>query len=116
MLQLACLWNLQHRPVSTVIPTLIQEAGKDAKAIEEKLDELASLPDLTLASEEMEEIARVGDNRNCMSLKGGSAEHGGDATADRWSLNPELEAVAARWHIDPQRDLSYSMPPVAGSP
>jgi aryl-alcohol dehydrogenase-like predicted oxidoreductase len=115
MLQLACLWNLQHRPVATVVPTLIQEAGKDAKSIEAKVDDLASLPDISLTREETEEIARMGDNRNCMSLKGGSAEHSGDVMPDRWALNPELEAVAARWQIDPWRDLSYNMLPAADS-
>jgi hypothetical protein len=95
---------------------LIQEAGRNAKSIEAKLTELASLPDITLTPEEKEEIARVGDNRNCMSLKGGSAEHSGDAMPDRWVLNAELEAVAGRWQIDPWHDLSYNMPPTAQSP
>ena len=44
LLQLACIWNLSHAPVKTVVPTLIQEAGADAKPIEEKISELGSLP------------------------------------------------------------------------
>ena len=29
MLQLACIWNLQHAPVQCVVPTLIQEPGAE---------------------------------------------------------------------------------------
>jgi aryl-alcohol dehydrogenase-like predicted oxidoreductase len=35
-IQLACQWNLAHAPVKCVAPTLIQEAGVDARSIEEK--------------------------------------------------------------------------------
>ena len=42
LLQLACLWNLAHPAVESVIPTLIQEAGDDARTIEAKLDDLES--------------------------------------------------------------------------
>src|ERR671910_361400 len=34
LLQLACQWNLAHSPVRCVAPTLIQEAGENAKPIE----------------------------------------------------------------------------------
>ena len=44
MIQLACQWNLAHRPVQTVAPTLIQEVGPEAKSIEDKRAELAALP------------------------------------------------------------------------
>ena len=109
MLQLACIWNLQHAPVQSVVPTLIQEPGADAKRIEAKVEELAALPEVTLAPNESAEIAEIGDNTNCMSLKGGSAEHAGDPLPDRWELNAELEAVAERWKIDPARDLANAM-------
>ena len=109
MLQLACLWNLQQAPVKSVVPTLIQESGEGAKRIETKVEELATLPDLALSADECEQIAEIGDNRNCMPLKGGSAEHSGDPLPDRWSLNAELEAVAGRWKIDPVRDLANAM-------
>ncbi len=115
MLQLACIWNLQQRPVKSVVPTLIQESGADAKSIEKKIEELASLPDITLSEQEFERIAAIGNNANCMTLKGGSAEHVGEPLADRWSLNPELEAVAQRWQIDPVEDLANAMQPV-GAP
>ena len=109
MLQLACIWNLQHAAVQSVVPTLIQEPGAAAKRIETKVEELASLPEITLTPDECAQIAEIGDNTNCMSLKGGSAEHTGDPLPDRWPLNAELEAVAGRWHIDPVHDLADAM-------
>jgi aryl-alcohol dehydrogenase-like predicted oxidoreductase len=109
MLQLACLWNLQQAPVESVVPTLIQELGANAKRIETKVEELASLPEVTLSADECAQIAGIGDNTNCMSLKGGSAEHRGDPLPDRWPLDAELEAVAGRWKIDPARDLANAM-------
>ena len=44
MLQLACQWNLAHPTVRCVAPTLIQESGSDARAIEDKRAELAARP------------------------------------------------------------------------
>ncbi len=108
MLQLACIWNLQHGPVQSVVPTLIQEPGANAKRIETKVEELASLPEVTLTDDECAQITEIGDNSNCMSLKGGSAEHSGDPLPDRWSLNPELEVVARRWRILPTQDLVHA--------
>ncbi len=109
MLQLACVWNLQHISVECVVPTLIQEAGTSAKHIEAKVDELASVPEATLTPDEYAQIAEIGDNTNCMTLKGANTEHKGDAQADRWPLNAELEAAARRWKIDPVRDLTNAM-------
>ena len=43
MLQLACLWNLGQPGVRCVVPTLIQERGEDARAVEDKRAELAAL-------------------------------------------------------------------------
>ncbi len=116
MLQLACVWNLQHAPVECVVPTLIQEPGAQAKRIEAKVEELAALPDVALTPEECATIAGIGDNRNCMSLKGANPEFSGEALPDRWPLNAELEAIAARWKIDPARDLTHAMEPVASTP
>ena len=42
-----------------------------------------------------------------MNLKGGNPQFVGESTPDQWSMNPELEAVAKRWGIDPQIDLRY---------
>ncbi len=44
MIQLACQWNLAHAAVHCVVPTLIQEAGPDARPVEDKRAELAALP------------------------------------------------------------------------
>ena len=110
MLQLACVWNLQHAPVECVVPTLIQEAGADAKRIETKVEDLAALPEMTLSPDESAQMAEIGNNTNCMSLKGANAEHTGDPLPDRWPLNAELETVAVRWKIDPVRDLAHETP------
>jgi len=105
MLQLACLWNLSQPAVQSVIPTFIQEAGPTAKSIEAKIEELASLPDIRLPGEEVQRILEIGNNKGCMSLKGGNTEHTGSVQADRWPLTSDLAEVGRRWGIDPQRDL-----------
>jgi aryl-alcohol dehydrogenase-like predicted oxidoreductase len=111
MLQLACAWNLAHAPVHTVVPTLIQERDS-AKAVEDKREELAALPaDSMLSGAEVEEIRAVGDNANCMALKGASPEHEGDVLPDRWPLYDELIEVAARWDIHPGEDLVQARRP-----
>jgi aryl-alcohol dehydrogenase-like predicted oxidoreductase len=107
MLQLACLWNLSQPAVSSVVPTIIQEIGDGARPIEEKIAELANLPDnVALSSDEMQTIGEVGNNKGCMTLKGGSHEHEGEAQADRWPLTPDLVATGERWGIRPEQDLA----------
>jgi aryl-alcohol dehydrogenase-like predicted oxidoreductase len=107
MMQLACEWNLAHRPVACVAPTLIQEAGRGARSIEDKRAELAALPaDRRLTDADVEMIRRIGDNTGCMTLKGASPEHSGVDLPDRWTLNDRLQFVAERWQIDPARDLA----------
>lgn len=113
LLQLACLWNLSQPPVQSVVPTLIQETDANAKPIEAKVDELASLPSLRLTPEECAFIRQVGDNRGCMELKGANPAHTGPDLADRWSLSPALEAVALRWGIDLTLDLACRQHPPA---
>lgn len=105
MLQFACAWNLQHVPVASVVPTLIQEPGPNAKPLRTKIDELAHLSTVEFTADELATISVIGDNTNSMVLKGGNPEHAEATLPDRWSLNAELEAVAARWNIDPSRDL-----------
>lgn len=105
LLQLACLWNLAHSPVKSVIPTLIQEVGDTAKPIEAKLDELAALPPIELSAEEVEIITAIGNNKGCMALKGGNPEHTGDPLPDRWAMSNDLRDVAQRWKIVPEADL-----------
>jgi aryl-alcohol dehydrogenase-like predicted oxidoreductase len=107
MLQLACAWNLAQPAVACVAPTLIQESGEGARPIEDKRLELAALDGLAaqLSSEELHAIRAIGENAGCMALKGASGEHEGPDTPDRWALNDDLSALAARWGIDPARDL-----------
>ena len=105
-IQLACQWNLAHPAVECVVPTLIQEAGPDARPIEEKRADLAALPaEQPLSDEDVAAIRAIGDNANCMALKGASPEHEGAERPDRWALTSELAEVGARWSIDPARDL-----------
>ena len=109
MLQLACQWNLAHEPVRCVVPTLIQERGTAAKAIEAKRAELAALPtQIVLGDVEVAEIRAIGDNTGCMALKGASPQFAGEPQPDRWPLDGELRELAARWAIDPARDLAQA--------
>ncbi len=129
LLQLACQWNLAHPAVRCVAPTLIQESGgaitesaplgamakgappnaaveRVPRAIEDKRAELASLPTEPLLSDaEVAELRAIGDNSGSMVLKGASVEHEGEPLADRWPLDEQLGALAARWEIAPRRDL-----------
>ena len=106
MLQLACAWNLSQPGVKSVIPTLIQEVGANAKPIETKVEELASLPQVKLTEEELEIIAEIGNNQGCMELKGSNRAHIGEALPDRWSITLDHEVAAKKWSIDPDADLA----------
>jgi aryl-alcohol dehydrogenase-like predicted oxidoreductase len=113
MIQLACQWNLAHEPVACVVPTLIQEAGADARPIEAKRAELAALPaQIRLSAQEVNELRSLGDNTGCMALKGASPQHSGEERPDRWGMNPHLAQVASRWSIEPARDLAQDPAPV----
>jgi aryl-alcohol dehydrogenase-like predicted oxidoreductase len=114
MLQLACAWDLALTPVRCVAPTLIQEPGAGARAVEDKRAELAavsSLPGMAeglLSDEEVRRIRSIGDNTGSMALKGASPWHEGPVRADGWELDSELVQTGARWGIDPARDLTLS--------
>jgi aryl-alcohol dehydrogenase-like predicted oxidoreductase len=107
-IQLACAWNLSHPAVACCVPTLIQEAGDGARAIEDKRADLASLPAAGLAPEEVAAIRDIGDNTGSMRLKGASPEHKGPEAPDRWSLSAELVEAGRRFDIDPERDLALA--------
>ena len=105
-IQLACQWNLAHEAVECVVPTLIQELGPGARPIEDKRAELEALPaEQRLSAADVAEIRAIGDNSNCMALKGASPEHEGPDRPDRWELAGELVEAGRRWGIDPERDL-----------
>ncbi len=114
-LQLACQWNLAHPAVEMVVPTLIQEAdaadGTPARPVEEKRAELAATPrDVVLSAEEIEELRAIGDNANCMALKGANPEQD-ERLSDRWPVEDRLVAVGERWGVDAQRDLRHDHAP-----
>ncbi|HXR06241.1 MAG TPA: aldo/keto reductase [Candidatus Acidoferrum sp.] len=110
LLQLACLWNLAQPAVESVVPTLIQEAGPDSRPIESKADDLAALPSVKFSQEDLDLIARVGENQGCMTLKGAHRSHTGSPEPDRWGLTADLEDVARRWGIHPDQDLACTHP------
>jgi aryl-alcohol dehydrogenase-like predicted oxidoreductase len=106
LLQLACQWDLAHPAVSCVAPTLIQEAGERARPIEDQRAELAALSSTgPLSAADVALIRALGDNTGCMTLKGATPEHDGAELPDRWALDEEQWALAARWQIDPKVDL-----------
>ena len=106
LIQLACQWNLAHDAVRCVVPTLIQEAGPAARPVEDKRAELAALPpDLRLTEADVQAIRAIGDNTNCMALKGASPDHEGEERPDRWPLDEDLHQIAQRWSINPAQDL-----------
>ncbi len=125
MLQLACQWALAHPPVRCVAPTLIQEAEASGEGgggggrgsqlaprpIESKRAELAALstlrstPEAHLSDDEVAALRAKGDNAGCMALKGANPNFEGEPQPDRWPLTGELAELAARWRIEPARDL-----------
>jgi aryl-alcohol dehydrogenase-like predicted oxidoreductase len=110
-LQLAAQWNLAHPAVASVVPTLIQESWDGAKPVEDQRAELATTPvDVVLSDDEVAEIRAIGDNTRRMALKGGVPDHDGEAKADRWPIDAELEAIGARWDIAPD-DLQLAKAP-----
>jgi aryl-alcohol dehydrogenase-like predicted oxidoreductase len=115
MLQLACQWNLAHPTVRCVAPTLIQEIGTPPgpdeesipRPIEDKRAELATLPaELLLSAAEVAELREIGENTGSMALKGANPDHEGAARPDRWAMSDELQELATRWEIAPERDLT----------
>ena len=81
-------------------------AGDDAKPVEAKREELASLPEPNpLTAEDFAEIRAIGDNTNCMALKGASPDYEGEELPDRWPLDDHLVEVAVRWDIHPGEQL-----------
>ncbi|NNE91561.1 MAG: aldo/keto reductase [Verrucomicrobiales bacterium] len=102
MLQLACVWNLNQPPVKCVAPTFIQEAGENAKCVQDKVAEMAQLPDVTFSNEEMETILEIGNNEGCMMLKGASTRHEGiEPQPDHWPMREELVPIAEKWNLNP---------------
>ena len=77
-----------------VAPTLIQESGADARAVEDKRAELAAVAAPSPLS--AEEVARAARDRRQHGLDGAEGrepEHEGAPLADRWELDSELSAL-----------------------
>ena len=78
------------------------------KTVEDQRRELATTPrETVLTADDLAEIARLGNNHGCMPLKGGTPGHTGPQMPDSWPMAPDLEAVAERWGITPDRDLVH---------
>jgi len=111
LLQLAAQWDLAHPAMACVAPTLIQEAGDEAKPVEAKRAELAAVPaEVVLSAEEVASLRALGDNTGSMTLKGSAPDYDGPVTADRWPIETELEELGRRWGIDAARDLVRAAP------
>jgi hypothetical protein len=64
--------------------------------------------ELVLSDDERAEIRAIGDNTGCMALKGASPQFEGEPQPDRWPLTSELRELAARWAIEPERELAQT--------
>jgi hypothetical protein len=74
--------------------------------VEDKRAELAALPpDDRLTEQDVAVIRGLGDNTGSMLLKGAHPAFEGEEQPDRWTLDERLRDVAARWRIEPARDL-----------
>ncbi len=101
LLQFASLWNLAHGPVESVVPTFIQEAGDQARPIEDQIRDLAALPaENPLTAEDVATVARIGDNTGCMVLKGASRRHESSDRPDEWAMREDLAPLAERWGLE----------------
>ena len=99
MLQFASIWNLSHPAVESVVPTFVQEAHEGARPIEDKIREFANLPDIRFTPEEVAQVAAIGDNTGCMTLKGASKRHAVSERPDEWPMRPELLELAGRYGL-----------------
>jgi len=99
MVQFAAIWNLSQKPVESVVPTFIQEAGDQARPIEERIREFAVMPELRLSAEEVAEVKAIGDNTGCMMLKGASKRHETSERPDEWPMREDLLELAGRYGL-----------------
>ncbi|MFD2255421.1 aldo/keto reductase [Luteolibacter algae] len=95
LIEFASIWNLSQNPVECVVPTFIQEAGENARLIEDKIRAFGKMPDVRFTVEEVESIRQIGDNTGCMTLKGASNRHAVSERCDEWPMRPELLELAA---------------------
>ncbi len=98
-LHFAAVWNLSQRPVVSVAPTFIQEAGPAAVPIEDHIRAYGEFPALRLTDREVEEVRAIGDNTGCMPLKGASGRHATSERPDEWPMREDLTQVAERYGL-----------------
>jgi len=103
-IQFAAIWNLSHPAVKSVVPTFLQEAASDqadAKPIKDQISEIGALPEIRFTPEEVEEIAKLGDNTGCMTLKGASERHNETPSErpDEWAMRDDLLSVASQYGL-----------------
>jgi len=96
LLQFASIWNLSHPAVESIVPTFIQEAGENARLIEDKIRAFAKLPEVRFTPEEVEFVRQIGDNTGCMTLKGASKRHSTSDRPDEWPMREDLLELAGR--------------------
>ena len=98
-LQYAANWNLSHSAVKAVIPTFVQEPGDNARSIESKIEEMATLPIFDLDPREIETVRELGDNTGCMLLKGASSRHSVSERCDEWPMRPDLMEICKAYDL-----------------
>ena len=60
-----------------------------------------------LTADEVAEIRAIGDNTGSWRSRAPSPDFEGEPQPDRWPLTSELRELAARWAIEPERELSH---------
>ena len=66
---------------------------------EDKIGEMANMPDVRLTPNEVEAVRILGDNTGCMPLKGASLRHTKSERCDEWPMRPELMETAVRYDL-----------------
>lgn len=99
MIQLAALWNLSQPAVKSTVPTFLQEHHEGAIPIEEKIGDLANLPEIRLTAEDSETIRAIGDNTGCMALKGASQRHTSSERPDEWPMRADLLEITEKYNL-----------------
>ena len=109
LLQLACAWTLAQPAVATAAPTLIQESGADARPIEAQREELADAPAAEILSQQ-ELVRDLRDRRQHRvdGAQGRIAELRRRRAAGRLAADRRPAPTAARWDLDPERDLTLA--------
>ncbi len=101
LMEFAAYWNLAQKPVLSVVPTVIQEAGEGMRTAEDKILELAGIQreKNPLTAADVEEIRQLGDNTGCMMLKGASQRHESSTRPDEWPMRADLTDLGLRWNL-----------------